>query len=376
MQPYGLELLERYPSWPQLLLSVAAVSFLVTGFLYFLARRLRLLPAIRSRDVHTERKPRVGGVAMWLVAVVALLGIATDPFLLENLQFASQSFWGLDRSLWGILLGLIVLLAFGLWDDIKGLSPGGQLAGQFLAATAVIWGGVQVEYFRLPGFGEVYLNGIGFGLPSLLGGGEVWLWSALFSYLWVIAMINVMNFFDGLDGLAGSLAATGAAVMFFVCLRLGFLGPATLALVVAGVAVGFLPWNWHPSKLFMGTVGSQSLGFLLGVVAIISGAKVATAVLVLGIPLFDAFVVILRRLKAGVSPFKADQRHLHHRLLNIGLSVPQLVILVNLVAAGFGLLALRVQSASGKGWLTVALAACMVTFIGVTYLLERRALRK
>jgi len=376
MQPYGLSLLRQYPHWYLLVLGIAVGSLVVTGILYKLALARNLLPAIRGRDVHTIRKPRVGGVAMWIMAMISfiLLALPNSPF--QHLSFGMAKVWGIDRSLLGIFLGMLVLLVFGLWDDIKGLRPWAQLIGQFLAATAIIWGGVQAEYIRLPFDGILYLNHHAFTLPSWLGSASIWPLSALFSYLWVIAMINVLNFFDGLDGLAGSISVTSAAVLFFVCLRLGFLGPATLALVVFGIALGFLPWNWYPSKLFMGTVGSQMLGFLLAVTAIISGAKVATAILVLGIPLLDALVVIVRRLMAHKSPFEADQRHLHHRLMHIGLPVPYVVILINVLAVIFGLFALRTQNAAGKGLLTLVLIGCMVLFIVITYILERRVAKR
>ena len=372
-QPYGFSLLSEYPDWWLVFIVVAGVSCLLTGFLYKQALQRMLLPAIRARDVHTTRKPRVGGVAMWLVAAAAFIVIAATPSLQSKLQFGNQMIAGVDRALWGILAGMLVLLIFGFLDDIKSLSPWTQMVGQFLAATALIWGGVQAQYIRLPFDTTLYFDRVTFAIPHWLGGGIVWVYSAIFTYIWVIAMINVMNFFDGLDGLAGSIAATGSAVLFFVCLRLGYVGPATLALVLAGVAAGFLPWNWYPSKLFMGTVGSQVLGFLLAVIAIISGAKVATAILVLGIPVLDAIVVIFRRLLAGTSPFKADQRHLHHRLLKIGLPIPAVVVLINAVAVVFGLFALRTQSAQGKTNLTIILIACMVLFIAATYILELRS---
>lgn len=347
----------------------------LTGVFYLVAKRMKLLPSIRGRDVHTERKPRVGGVAILTTILIAVLTIATvSP---EKLSFGGEAFWGIDRALLGVLFGMAILLIFGLIDDIKSLKPWAQLLGQILAASAVIWGGVQAEYINLPlGGATIYLNKVAWEIPHWLGGGIIWPWAALFSYIWVILMINVMNFFDGLDGLAGSVGATGAAILFFVCLRLELIAPATLALILGAAVLGFLPWNWHPSKIFMGTVGSQLLGFMLGVVAIISGAKVATAVLVLGVPLLDALVVIVRRLIAGKSPFQADQRHLHHRLLHIGLSTPKVVLVITAISLAFGLFSLRTQDASGKGLLTVILVAAMVIFIAVTYALEQRAQRK
>lgn len=182
-----------------------------------------------------------------------------------------------------------------------------------------------------------------------------------------------MNWFDGLDGLAGSVGLTAALALFFVSLRVDFYPTAVLSLIIAGAAAGFLPWNWHPSRIFMGSVGSMILGFLLGVTAIISGGKVATTILVLGIPILDALIVITRRLKAGQSPFIADQRHLHHRLLKIGLPVPWIVVLINSISIIFAILAVRSQGANTKGILTLILIVAMALFIIATYILERRA---
>jgi UDP-GlcNAc:undecaprenyl-phosphate GlcNAc-1-phosphate transferase len=192
---------------------------------------------------------------------------------------------------------------------------------------------------------------------------------------WIVVMINAVNLFDGLDGLAGSIGLTSAFFLLVVSLKLGFVGAATLCIILFGVTAGFLPWNWYPSKLFMGTVGSQLLGYLLALIAVVSGAKLATAVLVLGIPLFDAVSVVVRRIRAGKPPFQADQRHLHHRLLKIGLRPPQVVWLTNAVAVAFGLLALGSQQANEKGLLILGLVACMFLFIAITYVLERRVVQ-
>ena len=358
-----------------MLILVFLFSLGLTGTLFYLARSAKLLPTVRARDVHSTPKPRVGGVAMWLAVMASFLFVvnSTAPQLLD---FGNPHYWGIDRALWGIIAGMTVILVVGLLDDLFSLSPFVQLGGQFLAAFSLVMAGIGVRYIRLPHNYDLRFDQIPIHLPHFLGGETIWLWSALFTIVWVVAMINVMNFFDGLDGLAGSVAMTAAAVLVFVSLRVGFLATATLAIILAGSAAGFLPWNWHPSKIFMGTVGSQLLGFTLGVIAIISGGKVATAVLVLGIPLFDAGIVILRRLAAGQSPFQADQRHLHHRLLKIGLSTPWVVIVINAVAVTFGVLALRTQQSTQKGLLTLLLALCMGLFILITYLLEQRSKKR
>ena len=357
------ELLKRYPEPGQLFVLVALISTVLTGVAYTAARNFKLLPTIRGRDVHTVRKPRVGGVAMWLAIVITFGFILADPGRAYLLRFGNHTVLGLDKALWGILLGMAVLLVAGLIDDLRDLSWRGQLISQILASLMLVAAGVGVPYINLP-FAHHLI------LPSPV--------SALFTVFWTMTVINVINWFDGLDGLAGAITLTAGLVLVLVGLRTSSLtlAPVTLALIVAGAAAGYLPWNWHPSKLFMGTVGSQVLGFLLAVIAIVSGGKLATAVLVLGVPVLDALIVIVRRLMAGASPFSADQRHLHHRLLKLGLPIPWVVIVINAVAVIFGLLAVRTQSSNLKGLLTLILAICMALFVWLTYVLEKRVTKK
>ena len=367
MDTYGFGLLQTYPDAWKVFLGIFLLTNILTGVFYVLAKRQKLLPAIRARDVHTVRKPRVGGVAMWIAALVGIVVLAASHPAWLN--FGDTSLNTLSPILSGILAGMSVVLLFGLLDDLIGLPPLAQLGGQFLAATCLIVAGLQVLYIRLPFDQVIWINKVVWHVGVF----HIMPLSALFVYFWVIIMINVMNFFDGLDGLAGSMAMTASVVLLLVSLRLGFIGAATLCLILFGITGGFLPWNWYPSKLFMGTVGSQLLGFLLAVIAIISGGKVATAILVLGIPVFDAFIVIIRRLLARERPWQADQRHLHHRLLKIGLPTPWVVIATNAVAVVFGVLALRSQQSNQKGLLTLILLVCIIGSLILTYVLERRA---
>jgi UDP-GlcNAc:undecaprenyl-phosphate GlcNAc-1-phosphate transferase len=357
MQSSWLELLQQYPHPFLLFVAVFLLSGSVTMVMYRQAVSRQLLPSIRERDVHTVRKPRLGGIAMWIAVIITFFVLVGFPGTNALLDFHRVHYFGIDISLWGIIGGMAVILGVGLLDDIRGLGPGPQALGQLAAALMLIAAGVRVPYIRLP-FNEVLV------LSAF--------WSSAFTVIWVMLVMNVMNFFDGLDGLAGSVSFTASVVLFLVSMRTGFLATATLSIIIAGASSGFLPWNWYPSKLFMGTVGSQMLGFLLGVVAIISGGKVATAVLVLGIPLLDAIVVVARRLMAHQSPFKADLRHLHHRLLKIGLPTPWVVMLINGVSVIFGFLAFSTQQSSVKAFLTLVLVACMALFIFITYILEHR----
>jgi UDP-GlcNAc:undecaprenyl-phosphate GlcNAc-1-phosphate transferase len=352
-EPSGLGILATYPGAWSLFLEVFIGANLVTGLLYWAAKKWNLMPAIRKRDVHKAPKPRVGGIAMWLVAVLAMVIILVGP------RTGILSF---DPGvLHGVFGGLIVILVFGLLDDLLGLSAIWQFAGQLIAGASLVMGGLHIDYLRIPFFGQVAVS------PT---------WSAVFVIFWVVVMINAINLFDGLDGLAGSISLTASAFLLIVSLKLGFIGAATFCLILLGIAAGFLPWNWYPSKLFMGTVGSQLLGFLLGTIAVISGAKVATAVLVLGIPLFDAVSVVIRRLVAHQNPFKADQRHLHHRLLRIGLTPPQVIWITNGMAFCFGVFALSTQQANEKAILIFLLILSMFAFIALTYFLERRSFRE
>jgi len=353
--PAAISLFTSYPDGLRLFLIVFVSANFLTGLLYLAAKRWKLLPSIRDRDVHTKRKPRIGGIAMWTALVGAMAYIvSTNSALLDFNNGGSHPY-----VLHGVVGGLIALLIFGLLDDLFGLAAGWQLLGHTVAGLSIVLGGVGVDYLTLPG---TVLHFQPF-------------WSAAFTVFWVVIMINAINLFDGLDGLAGSITGTSAVILFVLSVRLGFVGAATLAILLFSVVAGFLPWNWHPSKLFMGTVGSQMLGFLLGVIAIISGAKMATAVLVLGLPLFDAVSVVLRRLKARQSPFQADQRHLHHRLLKLGLKPPAVVLITNGVAIVFGALALGTQQAQAKLALIILLVLALLGVVGLTYLLEQRSRR-
>lgn len=352
-EPTGLGALSLYPGAWYIALSIFLGANILTGILYVAAKKWQLMmPAIRSRDVHKAPKTRAGGLAMWLVAVATMIII-----LLGHRSGLLNFPAGVLRGIFG---GLIVVLAFGLLDDLIGLTAGWQFLGQLLAGASLVMGGLRVEYLRIPFWGQLAMS------PT---------WSAVFVMIWIIVMINAINLFDGLDGLAGSITLTGSVFLLLVSLKLGFVGAATLALILIGVSAGFLPWNWYPSKLFMGTVGSQLLGFLLGTVAVVSGAKVATAVLVLGIPLFDAVSVVVRRLLARKNPFQADQRHLHHRLLKIGLTPPQVIWITNALAFLFGVFALSTQQANGKAILIILLVLSMLAFISLTYFLERKSRR-
>ncbi|MBI4185500.1 undecaprenyl/decaprenyl-phosphate alpha-N-acetylglucosaminyl 1-phosphate transferase [Candidatus Berkelbacteria bacterium] len=321
-------------------------------FLIALLVSAALVPAVRwlalawnvvaspgGRHIHTKPTPKLGGLAVagsFFVIVIGYLLVAP-----VQLQFVSQTILGIDQNLFGVLLGGFILVITGVIDDKYDLSPWLKLAFQILATLCVVGFGVRIWWIANP-FG---------GLNIVIGN-----WTYLLVPLWLLLMINVMNWFDGLDGLSSGLSFIASIAIVFLSLTPPVNQPATalLAAIVAGAALGFLPANWHPARIFLGDSGSMFLGFMVGVFAIISGAKFATAALVLGIPIFDAVWVIARRLLTGRSPMRPDRKHLHHRFLDAGFSAQTSVLILCGLAALFGLIAL-VSGTEGKvtaiGWL-------------------------
>lgn len=333
--------------------AILAVVLTYAARVYSLRTRA-MLPAVRERDVHQVPVPRSGGVAIWLSVVLSLGFVwAFQPELLV--------FPGLPQGfLPGVFAGLCVLLAAGVWDDVRGLKPWLQVGALAVAGLALVLSGVEVPFLRIPYAADLNLGGFA---------------SGLFVTLWVAAIGKAYDLADGVDGLAASLCFVAAVTLAVLSLRFDLVGPATAALITAGVSLGFLVWNWYPAKIYMGTTGAFTLGFLLAATAVASGGKVATTLLVLGLPVFDAVGVVLRRIRAGAPVFQADQRHFHHRLLQLGLNPAQVALVSVGIALLAGFLALATQTAEEKG---IALAA-LIAFLGLvttgTYWLAGRRSR-
>lgn len=263
-----------------------------------------------GRHTHSRAVPRLGGLAIWLAVMIA-----------------STILLGFNPPLVGLYLGLTTLFVVGLIDDISPLSSSVKLLAQIVAGSFLILFGVTVSNLTNPFGGIILLS------PEI---------DILVTLLWIILVVNTINLFDGLDGLAGSISATTAIAIASVSLLAIVNQPTTaqLAVIVLGACLGFLVHNWHPAKIFMGDSGSYSLGFLLATLSIISGGKLATATLVLGLPLIDTIWIVIRRLRAGKLPWSADRDHLHHRLIDKGLSQPQVVGIVAGTSLLFGLIGL------------------------------------
>ncbi len=307
-----------------------------------------------GRRINKEPVPRMGGVAIVIAFWLTLFSIqAIKP---ELLNFTGQQIFGIDRNFFGVFIGSLILLAAGIVDDMRGLSPLQKLVAQLAAAACVPLFGIHIQWLAHP------LGGADLQLP-------LWL-DTVVIIVWIVAVINVVNWLDGLDGLATGIGTIAGLILFFLSLApfVNQTATALLAIVLAGASLGFLRYNFNPAKIFLGDSGSMFLGYILAIIAVISGGKLATASLVLGIPILDAAWVILRRLANGQSPWTADRKHLHHRLLDAGLSQRQTVTLYWAISAIFGATALASRT-YGKTLMILVLLILML--LGMIYLNRR-----
>ncbi|MPV38970.1 MraY family glycosyltransferase, partial [Georgenia subflava] len=359
------------------MLTAAAVTFLVTPLVRRLARLTRALTPVRSRDVHTVPTPRLGGLAMLAGLAVALLVASRVPFLDEVFSETSTA--------WAILGGAALVCLLGVADDIWDLDWMTKLAGQVLAAGFMAWQGVQLITFPI------------FGLT--IGSSRLSLFATI---LVVVVAINAVNFVDGLDGLAAGMIAIGGGAFFVYSYLLtrdaspgnyANLATAVIAALV-GVCLGFLPHNFNPAKIFMGDSGAMLLGLTVAAAAIVVTGQIdpatvnTTAVLpayvpivlpvaVLLLPLLDMTLAVFRRMRAGQSPFHPDRMHLHHRLLDLGHSHRRAVLILYLWTAVFAFTAVALAViptayvAAGAG--AAVVVAAVITYNQLPGLRGRRA---
>jgi UDP-GlcNAc:undecaprenyl-phosphate GlcNAc-1-phosphate transferase len=306
----------------------AAVGPIVAVFLVAALLALVLTPVVRSvvlrydvvdrpaaRRVNTITVPRGGGLAVsaafLLVASLFLLlnqtaGLVSVPLSLQPSEVVA------------LLLGGAVAAALGAIDDLLDLRARLQLLGQVALACGAVALGISIDFITNP-FGPDFR----FVEPV----------AAVLTVFWIVGMINSINWIDGLDGLSSGVAFIAAVTLGLISLttQVGQAGQplvAVLCFALAGALLGFLRWNFFPATIFTGTSGVQFVGFTLAVLAILGTAKVAVALLVLGVPIIDTFWIIVRRLSHGGSPFTPDRSHIHHRLLDLGLSHRQTVLVI------------------------------------------------
>ena len=350
-----------------MLAPAAALIFGVAALVTWLVMPLvmRAARAVGAVDIPKEAKhvhrgviPRWGGVGLTLGFVVA----AALAYLVHTWGWVPQptdpeDWWRIE----GVMLGVGVALVFGMLDDWRPMRPLPQLGFQLLLAGIAIWHVVWIEVFGNPLTSEAAEFIV---LPT---------WAAMaFTVFWIVGMMNTVNFLDGLDGLAGGVALIAALLFAWHAYSLGQLTVALFALALAGACLGFLPWNFHPARVFMGTAGAAVLGYGLATFAILAPAKVATALLILGLPILDVAWLVITRTRRGQSPFQGSRDHLHHRLLDLGLSQRTIVLLFYAFALIGGALAILLPIRVYKLYAIIVLAALGLL---VLWALSRPALR-
>ena len=318
-----------------------------------------------SRKIHTRPTPLLGGIAIFagLVIIVWYVALKT-PYLLNGSIRADHLF--------GFFLGGLILMIGGYLDDRYDLPPIWQIIFSIIAVCIVIGSGIGIRAITNPFGGTFSLaqwervifwwHGIGY---------RIILPADIFTFVWLMVVMYTTKLLDGLDGLVSGITVIGAMMIFLLATATKFFQPEVgmLAILIAGVFAGFLFWNWHPAKIFLGEGGSTFAGFSLGILAIISGGKIATALLVLGIPLFDAAWVLFRRsVWEKRSPMQADRKHLHFRLLDAGFSHRTVVIFYLVCATLFGVTTLFLQSREKL----LALGLLTVGMIAAAFLLVRK----
>jgi UDP-GlcNAc:undecaprenyl-phosphate/decaprenyl-phosphate GlcNAc-1-phosphate transferase len=292
-------------------------SILLTPLVKKLAFRIGATDKPNHRKVHSKIMPRLGGLAIFLSFLIGILIINPSDELFGEFHLS-------------IVIGGIIIILTGILDDVKEISPKLKLAGQIAAASVVvIYGGLQVEFINIPFVGGV----IDFGYLSIP-----------LTMIWIIGITNAINLIDGLDGLAGGVSTIALLSIAGMSMVMGNQYVTIMALILAASTVGFLFYNFHPAKIFMGDTGALFLGYMIAVLSLLGYKNITfisliIPVIILGVPISDTFFAIIRRL-VNKQPLSApDKSHLHHCLLKIGFTHRQTVLLIYGMAALFGMAA-------------------------------------
>ena len=322
------------------------LSLLATPAVILLAKKTGAMDAPNARKVHKKPIPRIGGLAIYAGFMAAIIFVAI------KFKLDAESL----RETIGLVVSGSLIVALGLIDDYKNLPAKVKLLGQICAAAVlVLFFDVRIDFVTDP-FGDyIYLEW--FAIPATM--------------FWLVGLTNTVNLIDGLDGLAAGVAAIASFTIMLIALEQNFILVAVLTAALAGAALGFLKYNFNPAEIFMGDTGSMFLGFMLAGISVTGAVKsVATIALVvpifaLGLPILDTTFAIVRRLRGGVPIFKPDKGHLHHRLLSVGFTQRQAVLLMYVISALFGLSAIALTAVSCQIAVLILFVVVAAIFYGV-----------
>ncbi|MCF0144030.1 MAG: undecaprenyl/decaprenyl-phosphate alpha-N-acetylglucosaminyl 1-phosphate transferase [Firmicutes bacterium] len=324
--------------WAPLVVT-AIITWLITPIAIYIAPKIGAVDIPKDkRRVHNKPMPRFGGMAIYIGMMAGLAFFALE-----------------DRGIFPAMVGCTLIYILGVVDDIKGMKPIIKFAGQLVCATVVFAMGLRIQFITNY-FSDGNMN---LGLAACY----------LLTVLWIAGITNAVNLVDGLDGLAAGIAGISALCIAYVSYIHGQYIPTIGMMVVAGSCIGFLPFNFHPAKTFMGDSGSQLLGFAIASLSILGTVKSATMVvvvipaLVLGLPIFDTMLAIVRRTLRGQSIGTADKEHLHHRILRAGFGQRRAVMLMYALSGIMGVVAILYS----RGLIIecIALAIVAIIILGV-----------
>ncbi|MHB9143874.1 MAG: glycosyltransferase family 4 protein [Symbiobacteriia bacterium] len=315
------------------------VAYALTPVVRLLAVRIGAVDQPVARSMHTEPKPYLGGIAIYLAFVIAAVA-----FIGWNVPLVR-----------GVVVGGGLILVFGAIDDVLRLSAKVKLLGQILAALVLVLGyGVRIEFVTNPFGGYYFLHQ----------------WAVPLSVFWVVAVVNVVNLADGLDGLAAGISSIASLTLLFVGLtQHSPLSTLLLTAALAGAALGFLPHNFNPAKIFMGDAGAMFLGYVLAALSVqgtlksATGLALAIPVLALGLPIFDTAFAIVRRAANHQKVYEADRGHLHHRLMQLGLSHRDTVLVMYAISAWLGISAIAISEMRAVPAMLLVLAVTVTLII-------------
>lgn len=317
------------------------LSFLFTPYARKLAFKLDVLDYPKDpRKLHKKPIPYLGGAAIYASTIICML-----------------LFTEIDRMSISIIAGGTIIFFTGLVDDIKDISAKWKMAAQIVAALIALYGGVKIQWISNPFPSSEFVYLVNLSIPATL--------------FWIVGITNTINLIDGIDGLASGVAAIAATTLMVISAINGFYFIVIECAIIAGASLGFLPFNFNPAKIFMGDTGALFLGYMLAVLSITGVMKTVTAVtivvmvFVLGIPIFDTSFAIVRRMINKKPIMEADKGHVHHRLLDIGFSQKETVLILYVISIAFGAAAIFIaDSEPVAGTVVVAVAAGLIVLAG------------
>ncbi|MCI6085753.1 MAG: undecaprenyl/decaprenyl-phosphate alpha-N-acetylglucosaminyl 1-phosphate transferase [Selenomonas sp.] len=329
------------PDYVLAFIIAAGVALFVTPGVIFFAKKTGAMDAPDARKVHKRPVPRIGGLGIYLAFMAAMLTIVNEVPVEPDVAFELE----------GLVVGGSLIVLLGLIDDYKNLPAKVKLVGQIVAACVLVIGfDVRIDFITDP-FGD-YLFLEWFAIPATV--------------FWIVGLTNTVNLIDGLDGLAAGVSCIAATTIFLVALQQSIMFVAVFCAAIAGAAIGFLYYNFNPARIFMGDSGSMFFGYMLSGISVIGAVKSAATIalivpiLALGLPILDTTIAIIRRYRGGVPIFKPDKGHLHHRLLDLGFTQRQAVLLMYVISALLGLSAVALTEVSSQ---FAILIVCVVVFV-------------